>query len=148
MEAHVTAYSQAHRLRERMAQAEVRHGQEIRADLPGIRVTAMGRNWFTGRPTGKGEVFFCTMGPIRVRETTTPGDGGPLPENVVVQGLDVAIDGAYDLIDVLVQSNGDLRVIMDGASRVVPEARQGQRNRSEPPLSYGVAFRGSSAGFT
>jgi hypothetical protein len=132
MEAHVTAYSQADRLRERMAQAEVRHGQEIRADLPGIRVHAMGRNWFTGRPTGKGEVFFCTMGPIRVRETTTPGDGGPLPENVVVQGLDVAIDGTYDLIDVLVQSNGDLRLIVDGASQVVPEARQGQRNRSEP----------------
>ena len=88
------------------------------------------------------------MGPIRVRETTTPGDGGPLPENVVLQGLDVATDGTYDLIDVLVQSNGDLRVIMDGASQVVPEARQGQKNRSESPLSYGAAFRGSSAGFT
>ena len=114
-----------------MAQAEVRHGQEIRADLPGIRVIAMGRNWFTGRPTGKGEVFFCTMGPIRVRETTTPGDEGPLPENVVVQGLEVAIDGTYDLIDVLVQSNGDLRLIMDGASQVVPGVRQGE-NWSDP----------------
>jgi hypothetical protein len=131
MEAHVTAYSQTHRLRERMVQAEVRHGQEIRADLPGIRVTAMGRNWLTGRPAGKGEIFFCTMGPVRVRETTTSGDGGPLPENVVVQGLEVAIDGTYDLIDVLVQSNGDLRLIMDGASRVVPEVRQGQKSRSE-----------------
>jgi hypothetical protein len=72
------------------------------------------------------------MGPIRVRETTTPGDGGPLPENVVVQGLEVAIDGTYDLIDVLVQSNGDLRVVMDGASRVVPGVRQGETYRSEP----------------
>ena len=70
------------------------------------------------------------MGPIRVRETTTPGDGGPLPENVVVQGLEVAIDGTYDLIDVLVQSNGDLRLIMDRVSQVVP-VRQGQKNRSE-----------------
>jgi hypothetical protein len=131
MEAHVTAYSQTHRLRERMAQAEVRHGQEIRADLPGIRVTATGRNWFSGRPNGKGEVFFCTMGPIRVRETTTPGDGGALPENVIVQGLDVAIDGTYDLIDVLVQSNGDLRLIMDGASQVVPGVRQGEHNWSD-----------------
>jgi hypothetical protein len=120
MEAHVTAYSQAHRLRERMAQAEVRHGQEIRADLPGIRVHAMGRSWFTGRPNSKGEVFFCTMGPIEVRETTTPGDGGPLPENVIVQGLEVPGDGTYDLMDVLVQSNGDLRLIVDGATRVVP----------------------------
>ena len=123
MEARVTAYSQAERLRERMEQAEVRHGQEIRADLPGIRVTAMSRHWFTGRPTGKAEVFFCTMGPIRLRETTAVGDGGRLPSNVVVQGLEVPGDGTYDLIDVLVQSNGDLRVIVDSATRVIPVAR-------------------------
>ena len=131
MEARVTAISQAHRLRERMAQAEVRHGQEIRADLPGIRVTAMARNWFTGLPNGKGEVFFCTMGPIRVRETTTPGDGGPLPENVIVQGLEVPSDGTYDLVDALVQSNGDLRVIVDGATRVVPVVRQEEMTRRD-----------------
>jgi hypothetical protein len=129
MEARVTSYSQAHRLRERMAQAEVRHGQEIRADLPGIRVSAMGRNWFTGRPNGKGEVFFCTMGPIKVRETTTPGDGGPLPSNVVVQGLEVPSDGTYDLVDVLVQSNGDLRLIVDGETKVVPVVRGGETSR-------------------
>jgi hypothetical protein len=120
MEARVTAYSQAYQLRERMAQAEVKHGQEIRADLPGIRVTAMARHWFTGRPNGKGEVFFCTMGPIRVREVTAAGDGAPLPNNVIVQGLEVPGDGTYDLIGALVQSNGDLRVIVDGATRVVP----------------------------
>jgi len=129
METRVTAYSQAHRLRERMAQVEVQHGQEIRADLPGIRVTAMSRNWFTGRPNGKGEVFFCTMGPIRVREVTAPGDGSPLPSNVVVQGLEVPSDGTYDLIDVLVQSNGDLRVIVDDATRVVPVVRKAEMNR-------------------
>ncbi|MGH7509710.1 MAG: hypothetical protein ACREMZ_09575 [Gemmatimonadales bacterium] len=131
MEARVTAYSQSHRLRERMEQAEVRHGQEIRADLPGVRVSAMGRNWFTGKLNGKAEVFFCTMGPIQVRERTTPGDGGPLPEHVVVQGLEVSGDGTYDLVDVMVQSNGDLRVIMDGASRAVPVATPAL-SRSDP----------------
>jgi hypothetical protein len=60
------------------------------------------------------------MGPITIKETTTPGDGRPLPSNVIVQGLEVPYEGTYDLIDVLVQSNGDLRVIMDAASRVVP----------------------------
>ena len=134
MEARVTAYSQAERLRERMDQAEVRHGQEIRADLPGIRVTAMSRHWFTGRPTGKGEVFFCTMGPIRLRETTAVGDGGGLPSNVVVQGLEVPGDGTYDLIDVLIQSNGDLRVIVDSATRVVPVLRDGEMSGSD--LAY------------
>jgi hypothetical protein len=134
MEARVTAYSQADRLRERMKQVEVRHGQEIRADLPGIRVSAMSRNWFTGRPTGKSEIFFCTMGPIRVREVKEAGDGAPLPSNVVVQGLEVPGDGTYDLIDALVQSNGDLRVIVDSATRVVPVAREGEMSRSD--LAY------------
>src|SRR6266542_6440531 len=124
IEARVTAYSQVSRLRERMAQAEVQHGQEIRADLPGIGVTAMVRDRFTARHRGKGEVYFCTMGPIGVREVTVPGDGGPLPSDVVVEGLEVASDGYYDLLNVLVQSNGDLRLIVDDATRVVPMIRQ------------------------
>jgi hypothetical protein len=128
MEARVTGYSQGYRLRERMEEAEVRHGQEIRADLPGIRVVAMGRHWFTGKPSDKGEVFFCNMGPITVKDTTAPGDGGTLPGNVVLEGLQVPFEGTYDLIDVLVQSNGDLRVVMDGASRAVPSRRELRRH--------------------
>jgi hypothetical protein len=115
-----------------MEQAEVRHGQEIRADLPGVRVGAMTRNWFTGRPNGKGEVFFCNMGSITVREKTTPGDGRPLPDNVIVQGLEVPCEGTYDLIDVLVQSNGDLRVIMDAASRAVPATKLAAARSGDP----------------
>src|SRR6266496_1194745 len=129
MEARVTAHSQAYRLRERMAQAEVQHGQEIRADLPGIGVLAIVRDWFTARHQGKGEVFFCTMGPIRVREVTVPGDGGTLPSNVVVEGLEIAGGGSYDLLNVLVQSNGDLRVIVDDATRVVPLIREREMSR-------------------
>ena len=124
MEARVTAHSQAHRLRERMQQAEVKHGQEIRADLPGIAVVAMARDWFTGRNRGKGQVFFCTMGPIRVREVMVPGDRGPLPSDAVVEGLEVAGAGSYDLLNVLVQSNGNLRLVVDDATRVVPVMRE------------------------
>jgi hypothetical protein len=132
MEARVTAYSQADRLRERVEQAEVRHGQEIRADLPGVRVTAMSRNWLTGRPTGKAEVFFCTMGPVRVREVTAAGDGAPLPNNVTVQGLEVPGEGTYDLLNVLIQSNGDLRLVMHEASQVLPATRKAETSRYEP----------------
>jgi hypothetical protein len=132
MQARVTSYSQSERLRERMAQAEVRHGQEIRADLPGIRVEAMGRTWFSGKPSRHGVVFFCTMGPITIRETTTPGDGAPLPRNVIVEGLEIPAEGIYDLKDVLVQSNGDLRVIIDGASRVEPVARPAETRQASP----------------
>jgi hypothetical protein len=124
MEARVTAHSQADRLRERMAQAKVRHGQEIRADLPGIGVTAMARDWFPARDKGKGEVFFCTMGPIRLRKVAIEGDGGPLPADTIVEGLEVASAGTYDLLNVLVRSNGDLRVIVDDATRVVPVLRE------------------------
>jgi hypothetical protein len=132
MEARVTSYSQSERLRERMSQAEVRHGQEIRADLPGIRVEAMGRNWFSGKPSRNGVVFFCTMGPITVRETTAPGDGGPLPSNVILEGLEIPAEGTYDLKDVLVQSNGDLRVIIDGNSRVEPAGRPAETRQTAP----------------
>lgn len=119
MEARVTSYSQVERLRERIEQAEVRHGQEIRADLPGVRVIAMARNWFRPKDQRQGEILFCTMGPVRVREVTIPGDALPLPTKVVVQGLVVPGEGRYDLLDALVQSNGDLRVIVDDATKVV-----------------------------
>lgn len=128
MEARVTAHSQAYRLRERMAQAEVRHGQEIRADLPGIGVSTMSRDWFFTRHKDKGEIFFCTMGAVKVREVTAPGDGGPLPNDVVVNGLEVAAGGTYDLINVLVQSNGDLRLIVDEATKVVPVTKKREMN--------------------
>lgn len=122
MEARVTSYSQADRLKDGMENAAVRHGQEIRADLPGIRVVASARSWFMPRDKRRGEVFFCTMGPIRVREVTNPGDDRPLPTRVVLEGLAVPGTGTYDLLNALVQSNGDLRVIVDEATRVVPVA--------------------------
>ena len=123
MEARVTAYSQADRLREGMEKVAVQHGQELRADLPGIRVVASARNWFTA---GKGEVFFCSMGPITVREATSPGDGRPLPTTVTLEGLVVPSPGAYDLLNTLVRSNGDLQLIVDDATRVVRVVRDRQ----------------------
>ena len=131
MEARITGYSQVERLRLRIEQANVRHGQEIRADLPGIRVVAMAGSWFTRRNRRKGEILFCNMGPIRVREVTSPGDGLPLPAKVVVEGLVVPGDGAYDVLDALVQSNGDLRLVVDRATRVVPAAGRDQVRMGE-----------------
>ena len=120
MEARVTANSQAYRLKERMEQAEVGHGQEIRADLPGIRVGAVSRAWLGTREPDKAEVFFCSMGPIRLRRTSILGDGKPLPNQAIVQGFNVSAEGTYDLINALVRSNGDLRVIVDEVTQVVP----------------------------
>lgn len=124
MEARVTASSQTDRLREGMEKAEVQHGQEMRADLPGVRVVASAPQWLTGGDKGKGDVFFCAMGPIRVRHVTSPGDGRPLPSTVTLEGLVVPSSGAYDLLNTLVRSNGDLQLIVDDATRVVPVVRE------------------------
>jgi hypothetical protein len=126
MEARVTASSQTDRLREGMERAAVRHGQELRADLPGIRVVASSGKECSAGDKGKGEVLFCTIGPIRVREATSPGDGRPLPSTVTLEGLVVPTSGAYDLLNTLVRSNGDLQLIVDDATRVVPSARERQ----------------------
>lgn len=124
MEARVTANSQAYRLRERMEQAEVRHGQEIRADLPGIRVRASAGAWLGPRESDRGEVFFCTMGPILLRRITIDGDKKALPHEARVQGLNVTAEGTYDLVNALVRSNGDLRVIVDEVTQVTPSSQR------------------------
>ena len=122
MEPRVMAHSQTHRLRERMAEAEIGHGQEVRADLPGIRVTAEIADWRSAPNPNVGTVFFCTMGSIRIHEVLAPGDGSPLPTEVVLEGLVVPEPGTYDILNVLVHSNGALRVRVDSATRVVKRA--------------------------
>ncbi len=116
MEAGITLQSQSFRLRERMHEANISHGQEIRADLPNIRVVALAGG-------GEGQALFCTMGPIRVRETLNRGDGGPLPTEVTLEGLRVASPGTYDILNAMVSSNGNLRLVVDDQARVVAGAK-------------------------
>jgi hypothetical protein len=122
MEPRVMAHSQSHRLRERMAEAAIVHGQEVRADLPGIRVTAEMADWRSAPNSNVGTIFFCTMGSIRIHEVLAPGDGQPLPSEVILEGLVVPEPGTYDILNVLVHSNGALRVRADSATRVVRRA--------------------------
>ena len=123
MEPRVTAYSQTYRLRERMGEASIEHGQEVRADLPGIRVTAAAADRYGEPAAGAGTIFFCTMGTIQVREVLLPGDGGSLPSEVILEGLAVPEPGTYDILNALVHSNGALRVRVDTATRVVQRVR-------------------------
>ena len=120
MEARVTTQSQTFRLIERMEEAKVFRGQAIRADLPNVRVTALAG----GR---EGQVFFCTMGTIRVREILNRGDDRPVPSNVVVVGLEVPTSGSFDILNALVSSNGDLRLVVDDKTRVVPAIKVPER---------------------
>jgi hypothetical protein len=123
MQPRVMAYSQTYRLRERMAEAAIGHGQEVRADLPGIRVTAEMANWRSAPEPSVGAIFFCTMGSIRVREVLALGDGRPLPVEVVLEGLVVPGPGTYDILNALVHSNGSLQVRVDSATQVVPRVQ-------------------------
>jgi len=116
MEARVTSQSQSFRLVERMEEARISHGQEIRADLPNVRVLALAG----GR---EGQVLFCNVGSIRVREVLNRGDDRPLPSNVAVEGLEVPTSGRYDILNALVCSNGDLRLVVDDKTWVVPGIR-------------------------
>jgi len=133
MEAKVTANSQSYRLRQRAEDARIQHGQEVRADVPRVRVVS--RPLPTGgvflRMLGIArevdvervdEVYFCDMGPLVVREELIAGDGGPVPESVAVEGLSVPTPGYYDLQNVLVRSNGDLRLVVDERTRITPSA--------------------------
>ena len=120
MEPRVMSHAQTYRLRERMTEAAIGHGQEVRADLTGIRVTA---DWRNAPDPNVGAIFFCTMGSIRVREVLAPGDGRSLPSEVVLEGLIVPEPGTYDILNAVVHSNGALRVQVDSATQVVQRAR-------------------------
>ena len=117
METRVTAESQAFQLRERMQEARIQHGQEVRADLPGIAVMAMAGDT-------EGHVFFCRLGAIRVKEVLNPGDDRPLPATVSLEGLTVPNSGRYDLLNALVCSNGDIRLVVDANTQVVPAIQE------------------------
>jgi hypothetical protein len=117
------AHSQTERLRERMVEAAIGHGQEVRADLPGIRVSASIADWRSAPDPNVGAIFFCTMGSIRIREVLAPGDERPLPTEVILEGLVVPEPGTYDILNAVVHSNGALRVQVDSATRVVQRTR-------------------------
>lgn len=99
-----------------MEEANISHGQEIRADLPNIRILA-----FAGGRDA--QVLFCTLGPIRVREILNRGDDRALPTDVTLENLHVAKSGAYDILNALISSNGDIRLVVDDQTRVVRAGR-------------------------
>jgi len=117
MEARITAMSQQFKLRQRMEEAQVSHGQTVRADLTNVRVGAL-----VG--SADGQTFFCTMGPIRVRRVLSPGDHLPLPTDVRLEGLNVPAPGTYDIVNALVSSNGDIRLVVDDRTWIFPVVRR------------------------
>ena len=118
MEARITAQSQSFKLRERLEEAKVSHGQEIRADLPNVRVAVLAA-------TGEAQLMFCNMGSIRVCELVQQGDPGPLATEVTLQGLAVPFPGSYDLVNARLLVNGSIHLVVDQETQVVPNGRRG-----------------------
>ena len=137
MEARITAQSQSFKLRERLEEAKVSHGQEVRVDLPNVRVAVLAA-------TGEAQLMFCNMGSIRVRDLVQPGDQGPLATEVTLQGLAVPFPGTYDLVNARVSVNGSIHVMVDRDTQVVPNTHRGLEGIAQVyfdnwPRSVGVA---------
>src|SRR5262245_533620 len=111
MEARVEAQSQSYRLVQRMQEANIHHGQEVRVDLPNVRVVALAE-------PNMAQVRFCEMGPLRIRQLISAGDERPLQAEVLVEGLRVHASGGSDVLNALVSSNGVIRLVVDEQSTI------------------------------
>ena len=109
----VGAVSQSERLVGALAARSVTHGQTVRADVEHVEVS--------GKAGGGPLVYFCGIHELTIRETLAPGDGGGLPAEVVLRGLEVGREGFYSIENALITSNGKVDITVDRHSRVVPE---------------------------
>lgn len=102
-----TASAQPHVLREKMKEKKLSHGETVTASISPVRLESA---------LGKMHLYFCPMQTLDVLETITPGDGGDIPLQVVVEGLSVPValkSGLYTLKNVKLSSNGTMQVIAD-----------------------------------
>ena len=99
-----TSSAQPHVLREKMREKKLSHGETVTASISPVRLELA---------LGKMYLYFCPLETIEVHKTITPGDGGDIPLNVVVEGLTVPSGlkpGLYTLKNVKLSSNGVMQV--------------------------------------
>ena len=104
-EVFATASAQPHVLREKMKEKKLTHGETITASISPVRLEA---------PYGKMALYFCPVQSVEVLRTITPGDGGDIPDDVVVEKLTVPSGhkpGLYTLKNVQLSSNGAIQVM-------------------------------------
>jgi hypothetical protein len=104
-EVNITSSAQPHVLREKMKEKALTHGETVTATLSPVRLE---------KAMGKAYLYFCPMQAVEVLETITPGDGGDIPNEVIVEGLTVPASqepGLYTLKNVKLSSNGTMQVI-------------------------------------
>lgn len=100
----ITAYSQPDVLQKRMKEEKLTHGQTVTANLSPVRLEF---NY------GEVVMYFCPMKTIQVLETVNAGDGGSIPGEAKVEGLNIPCNcksGFYKLKNVILTSNGTIQV--------------------------------------
>jgi hypothetical protein len=103
----ITQYSQSHVLQQRMKEAKLTHGETVRGDISPVRLES---NF------GKMVLYFCPAQGITVNELITPGDGGPIPPEAILDGVVVPgtfKPGLYHLKNAKFFSNGTMQLIAD-----------------------------------
>jgi hypothetical protein len=104
-EVFTTSSAQPHVLREKMKEKELTHGETVKASISPVRLEYA---------AGRMALYFCPMQTLDIVETLTPGDGGEIPPNVVVEGLVLPPEyasGLYTIKNVKLSSNGTIQVI-------------------------------------
>jgi|SRR4051812_32249637 hypothetical protein len=100
----ISAYSQSNVLQERMKEQKLTHGETVTASLSPVRLE-MNYGYMT--------MYFCPMKSIQIVEKINEGDGGRIPEDAKVEGLNVPSDlkpGFYTLKNITLTSNGTMQV--------------------------------------
>jgi len=90
-----------------MKEQQLTHGETVTASLSPVRLESA---------SGKMYVYFCPMQTLEIIEKITPGDGGNIPCDVLVEGLHVPVgqkSWLYTLKNVKLSSNGTMQVIAD-----------------------------------
>lgn len=101
----ITSYSQPHVLQQRMKEEKLNHGDRVTANISPVRLES---NF------GKMVMYFCPLQAIEITETIAKGDGGSIPGEAIIDGLDVPGNfkpGLYTLKNVELFSNGTMQVL-------------------------------------
>ena len=102
-----TSFAQPHVLREKMKEKQLSHGETVTVNMSPVRLEG---------GFGRMHLYFCPLETLEILQKVSPGDGGDLPETVVVEGLNAPAGrkaGLYTLKNVRLSSNGAMQVIAD-----------------------------------
>ena len=100
----ITSFSQPHVLQSRMKEEKMSHGGTVKANLSPVRLD-MDHNGVV--------MYFCPMKSVQILEVIAEGDGGNIPDQAKIEGLNVPADlksGYYQLENIELTSNGSMLV--------------------------------------